>query len=168
VTEFAWSGCQDIDIELILPQHQTPDDTSVAHALSCPAEIVVNAWPPVTATGVDAMVPVPKRPSPRPPNSPEPQQYVAPDESKLHVWYAPGLTLAYLPGVPFVLTATGTLRFVVVPSPTWPFAFNPQHKVAPAAVCPQVCQPPAVTDVNVAVPDTLTGDGRTLSRPSPT
>ncbi|NBR76183.1 MAG: hypothetical protein EBT73_02350 [Actinobacteria bacterium] len=84
MTEFDWSGCH--DIEPFLPQHQTLDDSSVAHALSCPAEIDANVWPPVTATGVDANVPVPNRPSPRPPNSPDPQQYAAPEESRPHVW----------------------------------------------------------------------------------
>ena len=42
------------------------------------------------------------------------------------------------------LTGTGVSDFVVVPLPSWPFAFEPQHKTPPAPFKAQVCCSPAV------------------------
>ena len=40
------------------------------------------------------------------------------------------------------MTSTGVLRLVLVPSPSWPLLFNPQHLTPPEVVTAQVCSPP--------------------------
>ena len=43
------------------------------------------------------------------------------------------------------LTSTGTLLLVLVPLPSWPYEFAPQHLTPPPAVSAQECSPPALT-----------------------
>jgi hypothetical protein len=58
-----------------------------------------------------------------------PQQYTAPLLVKAHEWYEPAATATTLvnPG-----TFTGSLRSVVVPSPSCPEKFDPQHHAVPS------------------------------------
>ena len=37
-------------------------------------------------------------------------------------------------------TAAGTIRLVVVPSPSWPKLLFPQQRTAPPIICAQVCR----------------------------
>src|SRR6266566_10011771 len=55
------------------------------------------------------------------------------------------------------VTATGLVRFVVVPSPSWPLSLSPQQYAAPAVVTPQVWKLPALTAAKVSPPTTATG-----------
>src|SRR2546426_12250059 len=57
-----------------------------------------------------------------------------------------GLTVVGLPG-------TGPL----VPLPSWPKSFSPQHCTVPLARSAQVWKPPAVTAMAVVIPVTRTG-----------
>ena len=82
------------------------------------------------------------------------------------MWYGPAATAA----TPLVnpLTATGVSRFAVVPSPSWPRLFNPQHCTTPLLVSAQVWLPPAATATTpLASPLTVTGVNRGVVVPSP-
>src|SRR3989442_6792136 len=45
----------------------------------------------------------------------------------------------------------------VVPLPSWPKSFSPQHRTVPSARSAQVWKPPAVTAMAVVIPVTRTG-----------
>jgi hypothetical protein len=64
-------------------------------------------------------------------------------------------------------TATGVVRFVVVPSPSWPALLSPQHFTAPfwMAHAPFAAAEMAVTPLER--PDTATGVVRFVVVPSP-
>ena len=63
--------------------------------------------------------------------------------------------------------ATGVYRSVVVPSPTWPAQFSPQHQNVPVGSAAQECAPPAPTDRAPESPLTCTGVYRSVVVPSP-
>ena len=52
---------------------------------------------------------------------------------------------------------TGVEEFVVLPLPSWPSLFWPQHWTVLADVSAQVCIKPAETAVALEIPDTVTG-----------
>src|SRR5438067_2271985 len=54
-------------------------------------------------------------------------------------------------------TDTGLCRLVVVPSPSWPEVFAPQHFTVPPVTTAQVCADPAEITVTFANPDTAAG-----------
>jgi hypothetical protein len=54
-------------------------------------------------------------------------------------------------------TATGTVEFVVVPSPSFPLAFAPQQYASSFVVAPHVWLNPAFTELNVSPPNTRVG-----------
>src|SRR5207244_2492391 len=65
-------------------------------------------------------------------------------------------------------TSTGVLLLVVVPLPSWPPSFQPQHLTCPAVVSAQVCCPPAAIATTPLVrPDTSTGLLLSVVVPSP-
>lgn len=68
------------------------------------------------------------------------------------------------------LTATGTKRFVTVPSPSSPSVLRPQQNAAPLDANPQLCSFPSeiLNKVPVRVETTATGASRCVVVPSPT
>ena len=59
------------------------------------------------------------------------------------MWLAPAASAI---AVLIPITAAGACRSVVVPSPTWPLVFVPQHLTVPLPRSTQVCDaPPAAT-----------------------
>src|SRR5438128_8728246 len=54
-------------------------------------------------------------------------------------------------------TFTGTLVFVVVPSPSWPRLLLPQQYTRPPRVTPQPWYPPVLSRPNMSPPATATG-----------
>src|SRR5256885_2076253 len=76
---------------------------------------------------------------------------------------ATALTAPARPG-----TSTAVLLSVVVPIPTWPLAFQPQHLRSPPLVRAQVCSSPAAIAVTpFARPATSTGVLLAVIVPSP-
>src|SRR5437870_1511420 len=63
-------------------------------------------------------------------------------------------------------TLTGVDRFVVVPSPSWPWMLSPQQRTVPATSA-QVSSRPAAIAAAFVRPETLTGVGRLVVVPSP-
>src|SRR5664280_1900924 len=96
----------------------------------------------------------------------QPQHQAAPALVSPQVCQRPDVIEANV--TPPCCTATGTCSSVVVLSPSWPFAFQPQHQAAPALVSPQLSSPPAVIEVNVTPPCcTATGVERSVVVLSP-
>jgi hypothetical protein len=65
-------------------------------------------------------------------------------------------------------TSTGVVRVVVVPSPSWPLLFLPQHLIAPPVSRAHEWYFPRARLVAVVIPDTSTGVVRSVVVPSPT
>ena len=55
----------------------------------------------------------------------------------------------------------------VVPSPSWPYLFQPQQYAVLLVVTPQVCEPPALKVLNASPPDTATGSSCVVLLPIP-
>ena len=106
----------------LLPQHSIEPEASIAQLCATPAAIVVALVSPLTATDVEesAVVPLPSWPFPF-----APQHRAVPSRSATHEC-APGPALID-PGPETPLTAMGIGELVVVPLPSWPFGFAPQH-----------------------------------------
>src|SRR5262249_31600268 len=84
-----------------------------------------------------------------------PQHATVPPESSAQVRYSPA-AIAVTPVRPE--TATGVVREVVVPSPSWPNTLSPQQRTVPAASSAHECAAPTVTAVAPLVsPGTSTG-----------
>jgi hypothetical protein len=66
----------------------------------------------------------------------EPQHTTPPLVVTAHVWLGPAAIAATPLSSP--LTATGVNRLVVVPSPSWPEEFEPQHFTPPPVVSAHV------------------------------
>jgi hypothetical protein len=99
--------------------------------------VVVGPTPldnPVTSVGVVLFVVVL---SPSCPRWFFPQHLTAPVESNAQVWNPPAVMTLTPPDKP--VTSVGVVRFVVVPSPTLPSPFFPQHFAAPVESNAQVC-----------------------------
>ena len=112
---------------------------------------VAHARPPLTATGAlrSTVVPSPSWPDPL-----APQHHALPvPTSTPQVWLPPAVSVAH---VRPPLTATSVVLpygqlWAVVPSPSWPFPFPPQHHALPVpASTPQVWAYPAARDANGA------------------
>ena len=96
-----------------------------------------------------------------------PQHFAAPSIVTPQVCVTPAASFA----TPFAspLTAVGVYRFAVVPSPSWPYMFSPQHFAASPVVRAQVCRAPAVmADTPEVSPLTHAGARRIVVVPSPT
>ena len=65
-------------------------------------------------------------PSPSWPSLFDPQHWIDRLSNNVHVWEFPDATAIAVRGV-VMLTKTGTFLNVVVPSPSWPYEFSPQH-----------------------------------------
>ena len=98
-------------------------------------------------------------PSPSRPWALKPQHHAPPSSviAQLKLLPAP-MAIAPLPRPD---TATGTLRRVVVPSPSWPLLLKPQHSTAPACVSAQVWYEPMFTAAT-PLPRPVTATGREL------
>ena len=64
-------------------------------------------------------------------------------------------------------TSTGVMRSVVVPSPSWPYLFLPQHITELFVSTAHECCRPSAMLVAVVMPDTSTGVVRSVVVPSP-
>src|SRR5689334_14133513 len=95
-------------------------------------------------------------PSPSCPYSLYPQHLTPPLVVRAQVC-SPPLAIATTPLVK-PLTLTGVVWSVVVPSPSWPYLFHPQHLTPPSRVTTQVWAYPAARAVTPLVsPCTSTG-----------
>ena len=123
------------------PQHWTPPVAVCAQVWKNPASRATGVpVSPTTSTGtVRSMV----LPSPSSPNRLKPQHLTSPAVVSAQVWRPP-TAMAATPLVSPV-TSTGLLRCVVVPSPTSPVLFQPQHLAPPVVVRAQVWWPPETT-----------------------
>ena len=65
------------------------------------------------------------------------------------------------------VTCTGSNLLVVVPSPSWPFAFYPHAHTVPSLLRATVWKPPAATAATPERPVTCTGGNRSVVVPSP-
>ncbi len=131
------------------PQHQ-PSPIAVrpqVARLEVDARIMVNAWPPATATGVVLLA---ARPSPSCPPCPNPQHQAAPAAVSPQLWPLPNEVaravntgaLATRCGVPVQATRmmpgmSHMSNAMLVPSS--PYSLIPQHQVLPSSEVPQVC-----------------------------
>src|SRR3990172_345410 len=105
-------------------------------------------------------------PSPNWPPELAPQHLTPPVMVSAQLWVNPAAVAATSLLRPD--TSTGVVRFVVVPSPSWPLALEPQHLRPAAAVRAQVCEPPVATATTpLARPATSTGVVRFVIVPSP-
>ena len=93
---------------------------------------------PLTCTGLNRTVVLP---SPTAPSSLYPQQTTPPEACNAHIVTPPLLTAEIpdsVPVPPTPVTDTGLRRVVVVPSPSSPWLFEPQHRTAPETSTAQV------------------------------
>src|SRR5512133_2083298 len=108
----------------------------------------------------------PLLPSPSCPEPLSPQQRTPPARLRAQVWFRPAAT-ATAPRASSE-RAVGRVRVFVVPSPSCPATFRPQHLTAPRRVSAQVCWPPAAIAVTPLVsPETEAGTARFAFVPSP-
>jgi hypothetical protein len=107
---------------------------------------------PATATGVLLLLVVP---SPSWPTLFRPQHRTVPSASSAQVWSSAAAIWACLSGRP--VTVTGTLLLLVVPLPSCPQLFSPQHQAPPLWTSAHVWVPPVATDWTWDSPLTLTG-----------
>src|ERR1019366_4625003 len=118
---------------------------------------------PTTSTGVAESVVVP---SPSSPWTWYPQHLTAPAEVTAHELYHPAETEAT--PEPNPTTSTGVAESVVVPSPSSPSRFQPQHLTAPVVVTAHESSPPAETEATPEPsPTTSTGVVESVVVPSP-
>src|SRR6266536_2991300 len=126
-----------------LPQHLRPPVPIKAQltviAVAAPAR-------PETSTGVGA--------SPVDP----PQHLTPPSVVSAQLWNPPA-AMALTPLRPTTST-TRLGRLLLVPSPSAPLIFAPQHLTPPAPVSAQVCRTPAAIAVTPLRPETSTGVAR--------
>ena len=116
------------------PQHFAAPPAATAHVWLLAAEIARAPLPsPDTGVGVDRFVVVP---SPSWPAKLLPQHRTAPPDVRAHAWACPVATASTPLDSP--LTGTGVSRVVVVPSPSWPELFWPQHMTPPPDVTAHV------------------------------
>jgi hypothetical protein len=65
------------------------------------------------------------------------------------------------------VTATAVAELTVVPSPSWPMSFVPQHTTEPFARTAQEWKPPVVTAVAWVTWETTTGVEESVTVPFP-
>src|SRR5260221_11191341 len=118
-----------------------------AHVWPYPASRATAPVRPLTATGLKAKVP--KLPSPRCPDSPNPQHLAVPSVRRAHANSSPATTCA---AVVMPLTGSRTEELLSVPLPCCPYWFRPVHWAVPSGGRTQVYSPPAETPVGVMAP----------------
>src|SRR3990170_4719626 len=100
-------------------------------------------------------------PSPNWPPELDPQHLTPPVVVSAQLWANPAAAAATSLLRPD--TSTGVVRFVVVPSPEWPLALEPQHLRLPAVVSAQPWMNPAApAATSLPRPDTSTGVVRSV------
>ena len=77
-----------------------------------------------------------------------------------------GSLLAQVRPVPFIFTEVGELT--VVPFPSCPASFRPQHRIVLSVSRAQPCQPPTATALTLVMPATCVGAEVLDTDPSPT
>src|SRR5215218_3498430 len=115
--------------------------------------MAVTPLSPETSTGAVLSV-VPPSPSSASPF--QPQHLTVPELVSAQVCLSPSAS-AVTVTPPSPDTVTGTLLFVVPPSPSWPKKLSPQHFTAPELVTAQVWSRPALTATTPLRPETATG-----------
>ena len=138
------------------PQHCTAPSSRRAQV--CVPDASSRAGParPTTATGFHASVVLP---SPSWPSPFQPQHQTSPDAVTAQVCASPAATpTTDVSAVPLAsATVTGTEAASVVPTPSWPFTFQPQQRTMPAASSAHVWSLPALSAVTpLASPTTAT------------
>lgn len=132
--------------ESLAPQHFTAPAVVVAQVWRNPAARSTSLSPS-TATSLSRVVVLP---SPTCPDAFRPQQLTPPPLARAQVWAFPA-AMALRP-LPSRVTATGAVRNWVLPSPSCPEVFRPQHRPPPSAVTAQVCSLPADKAIIVEAP----------------
>ena len=94
-------------------------------------------------------------PSPSCPELFPPQQTALPPKRIAQVWNAPA-SMATTP-LPSPTTSTGSRRFCLVLSPSWPYAFDPQHLTPPDAVIAHAWAVPTLNAIGALKPGTGIG-----------
>src|SRR5581483_3979247 len=122
------------------PQHLTvPVFVTAQVELNCVAIDSTPLVSPTTSTGVLRVVVVP---SPSWPLKLMPQHLTPPAVVSAQVNSLPAMI--WVTPLDRPTTSTGVVRGVaLVPSPSWPVRFSPQHLTPPALVSAQLCSPPA-------------------------
>src|SRR5438552_10668582 len=90
---------------------------------------------PTTSTGVERLVAVP---SPSCPQPLSPQHLTPPALVSAQLCKPEELMAMAVMPLSSPTTSTGVARLIVVPSPSWPQAFQPQHLTPPPLVSAQV------------------------------
>src|SRR5690606_33047667 len=107
-----------------------------------------------------------KPPLPSCPAALAPQQRAAPPATTAQLWSVPAV-MASAP-LPSPATVTGSGRMMVLPSPSWPDAFAPQHFTAPPAATAQLWNAPVLRAVTpLSSPGTAMGVERNQGSLSP-
>src|SRR5262245_1023585 len=107
-----------------------------AHVCVRPAEMAVtSSSSPETATGVMQALPQ-ARLSPSWPELLSPQHFTEPPVVSAQLCVSPAVTATTSFSSPE--TSTGLGRSILLPSPSWPYRFQPQHLTPPASVSAQV------------------------------
>src|SRR5437879_1477008 len=135
----------------------TPVASPVASIVATALLLLVHVAPvPVIVTGVEELVVVPL---PNCPKSFWPQHCAVPSLKSAQVWCHHPPVTATTPVMP--TTRTGGDEPVLVPSPSCPSAFRPQHRTVPSPRSAQACSYPPLTATAPVIPTTGTGVGDT-------
>src|SRR5438874_2485621 len=141
----------------------TPVARPVASMLATAVLLLVHVTPvPVIVTGMEEPVVVPL---PNWPHSFTPQHCTVPFSRSAQLWCHHPAVTATAPVTP--RTRTGVVELAVVPSPSWPNAFSPQHCTVPSPRSAQVCCHPALTSTASVIPTTCTGVAEVVVIPLP-
>jgi hypothetical protein len=141
------------------PQHLAFPLLNVAHVWTLPA-LIATAFvklPPTNRGVLEFAVPLPSWP-----DEFSPQHLTVPLLNMAHEWVPPALIATTLArGLPAGPTGTGVLEFAVVPLPSWPDEFNPQHLAFPLLNVAHECVPPALIETTLVrgLPAGPTGTG---------
>src|SRR5947209_7930476 len=120
----------------LAPQHLAPPALVSAQVLLAPAAMAETPLAsPETSTGVERLVSVP---SPSWPQPLSPQHLPPPALVSAQLCKPEELMAMAVMPLSSPTTSTGVERLIVVPSPSWPQAFHPQHLTPPALVSAQV------------------------------
>src|SRR5437879_1791850 len=141
----------------------TPVASPVASIVATALLLLVHVAPvPVIVTGVEELVVVPL---PNCPKSFWPQHCAVPSLKSAQVWCHHPPVTATTPVMP--TTRTGVDEPVLVPSPSCPSAFRPQHRTVPSPRSAQVCSYPPLTATALVVPPARAAVSRPPLVPSP-
>jgi hypothetical protein len=125
------------------PQHNTDPETTEQLCAPPAATAVAPLAIAVTGVGLGVRVPFPSWPE-----ALAPQHCTAPLAVTAQVCACPADTASAPDERPE--TASAKARGAVVPSPSCPWSFNPQHRRPPPSATAQPCEPPAASEVGPA------------------